>query len=367
MGFFLFYGVKLDSAAKSVTQLKDTISVATIIFGIVLAGSRFLTATDASAQEFLRSRPDPLGALVRHVERLLRLLRRPVAILVDDIDRCDTVAVVRVLEGIHTVFGTLPIAFVVAGDGRWVARAFEKTYDDTAPRAVDPTFARPLGTLFLEKFFQFSAVIPDMPETFKSRFWRSLLRTQAAATVSDSGQAAARVNSLQTEEDILAAVAAVDPRTEPARAQALRDAAMRRLAEPDLIENPSQHILEFFEDAVEANPRAMKRQVMAYGMARACDLASFRNTPQLLLATWSVLCMRWPVLADWLRENPDRLSKLNADEATDAGAPEAERPLLALMRRIELRNLLSRLDAASMRRMTGQSGGAPTKDELPTL
>jgi hypothetical protein len=368
VGLLFLYGFRPDpteatngTAAKAVTQLKDTLSVASIVFGIVLAGSRFLAATDASAQEFLRSRPDPLGALVRHVEHLLRLLRHPVAILVDDIDRCDIVAVVRVLEGIHTVFGTLPIVFVIAGDGRWIARAFEKTYADTAPQGVDLAYARarPLGALFLEKIFQFSASVPEMPETFKSRFWRSLLRTQTSAAICDPDEAAAHVGSLQTEEDILAAVAAVDPRTEPARAQALRDAAMRRLAQPDLIENPSQHVLEFFEDAVEANPRAMKRQVMAYGMARACDLASFRNTPQLLLAAWSLLCMRWPTLADWLRENPDRVLQLNPDEGADAKVPEAERPLLTLMRRVEVRSLLSRLDSAGLRRVTGQIGEAP--------
>ena len=129
---------------------------------------------------------------------------------------------------------------------------------------------------------------------------------------------------------------------------------MRRLAQPDLIENPSRHVLEFFEDAVEANPRAMKRQVMAYGMARACDLASFRNTPQVLLAAWSLLCMRWPALADWLRENPDRVLQLNPDEVADSKVPEAERPLLSLMRRVEVRALLSRLDGAGLRRVTGQ-------------
>jgi len=113
---------------------------------------RFLAAADASAQEFLRSRRDPLGALVRYLERLLRSLKRPVVVLVDDIDRCDPVAVVRLLEGIHTVFGTLPIVFVVAGDGRWVAKAFEKTYAENAPRSVNAMASRPLGALFLEKY-----------------------------------------------------------------------------------------------------------------------------------------------------------------------------------------------------------------------
>ncbi len=364
VGLLLLYGFGSDAVAagaatKSITQFKDALSVATIVFGVVLAGSRFLAAADASAQEFLRSRPDPLGALVRHVAYLLHLIQRPVAVLVDDMDRCDTTAVVRLLEGIHTVFGTLPIVFVAAGDGRWVARAFEKTYADNAPHSANPASGRPLGALFLEKIFQLSAVVPDMPQAFKSRFWRSLLGTQAAGPAVDGGEAAARIGSLRTEEDILAAVAAVDPRSEPAKAQALRDAAMRRLAQPDLIENPSRHVLEFFEGAVEANPRAMKRQVMAYGMARASDLASFRNTPQPLLAAWSVLCMRWPSLADWLREDPDRVSYRDPDEVADAKLSEVERPFPVLMRTAEVHSLVSRLDATALRRATGQGEEEP--------
>lgn len=303
VGLLLLYGLKSETAAtvlgadtEPIAQLKDTLSVATIVFGVVLAGSRFLTAADASAQEFLRSRPDPLGV----------------------VDRCDAAAVV--LEGIHTVFGTLPIVFVAAGDGRWVARAFEKTYADNAPSSPGSAFGRPLGALFLEKVFQVSAVVPDMPEALKSRFWRSLLRTQEAKSVVDKREAAG-IENLHTEEDILAAIVAVDPRTELARAQALRDAAIRRFAQPDLIENPSRHVLEFFESAVEANPRAMKRQVMAYGMARACDLASFRNTPQRMLAAWSVLCMRWPALADWLREDPNRISHRDTRDAYSTKIP----------------------------------------------
>jgi hypothetical protein len=260
------------------------------------------------------------------------------------------------LEGIHTVFGTLPIVFVIAGDGRWIARAFEKTYEDAAPRTLESAWGRPLGRLFLEKIFQFSAVVPDMPETFKSGFWRSLLRTQSTEPDSEANDAAAQIGKLQTEEDILVAVAAVDPRSEPTRAQALRDAAIRRLAQPDLIEKPSEHVLELFEDAVEANPRAMKRQVMAYGMARASDLASFRNTPQHVLAAWSLLCVRWPALAEWLREDPDRISRQHLKETDRTDVPEAERPSLALMRRAEVRIVLSRLDTVALRRLTGQNG-----------
>jgi KAP family P-loop domain len=340
---------------RNISQLKDILSIATIIFGAVIAASRFITATDATAQEFLKSRPDPVGALVRHTEFLLRTLGQPVAILVDDMDRCDAAAVVRVLEGIHTVFGTLQIVFVIAGDGRWIARAFEKTYADNSPNIGKTTFARPLGALFLEKIFQLSAVVPDMPQAIKNRYWRELLKLPAASPEAGADEEAKHISTLRTEEEILATVASVDPLLEPARAQALREAAMRRLVQPDLIENPSRHVLEIFGRAIEANPRAMKRQVMAYGMARACDLASFRNTPQQLLAAWSVLCMRWPTLADWIREKPDRIAMQyvdpeNADEAQDSKA------FLAMMRQPEVRTVLDELrDVQALHRLLGRA------------
>jgi hypothetical protein len=351
----LLFLLNFSRTTSSLTQLKDTLSVATIVFGAVLAGSRFLTAADASAQEFLRSRPDPLGALVRHVGRLLNLLGRPVAILVDDIDRCDAVAVVRLLEGIHTVFGTIPIVFVTAGDGRWISRAFEKTYAEIVPQSLSSSSGRPLGALFLEKIFQFSAQVPDMPSALRKQFWINLLlRTDARKSVADT-EATQQIGALRSEQDILAAVAAVDPNKDLAKASALRDAAVRRLAEPDMIEKASKHVLQEFETLVESNPRAMKRQVMAYGMARASDLASFRNTPQTVLAAWSILSLRWPVLAGWLQENPDRISYATADEAGDINVADAERPLLSLMRSDDVGALLSRFDAAALRSLSGKT------------
>jgi hypothetical protein len=341
------------AAPQMLGRLKDIFSIATIIFGGVLAASRFLTATDATAKDFLRSRLDPVGALVRHMKFLLRTLGQPVAILVDDMDRCDADAVVRVLEGIHTVFGTLSIVFVVAGDGRWIARAFEKTYADNAPSPDRTALGRPLGSLFLEKIFQFSAVVPDMPQAIKARYWRELLNMSTASEVEDTAEDVRRIGRLRTEEEVLAIVAEVDPSKAPAKAQALREAAMHRLAQPDLIEKPSQHVLEVFGAIVEANPRAMKRQVMAYGMARACDLASYRNTPQRALAAWSVVCMRWPTLADWLREEPGRIANGSAGPG-EADEGQDGKVFRAVMRQPEVKELLSELDTKTFRALLGK-------------
>jgi hypothetical protein len=243
-------------------------------------------ASDTTAQEYLKSRPDPIGELAAHLKEVFKDIDQKIAIFVDDIDRCEVAAVVKALEGIHIVFTAIPVVFVVAGDGRWIERAFEKTYGEAAPTAAKASVGQTVGGLFIEKLFQISATVPRMPQPMKEAFWKQLLGIgdPASSQRPHDGQLS-EISGLMSEEDILEAVSAVDVRLDPKRALKLREDEMRRLVAPDLIEGPTQHVLEVLRDSIEANPRAMKRHVMAYGMARATDLASFRNTPQETLAT----------------------------------------------------------------------------------
>jgi len=353
-----------DATLKSVAAAaKDLLSVVAAVFGIVLAASRFATASDTTAQEFIKSRPDPLGALTDHLAKIFSSLERNVAILVDDIDRCNASTVVTTLDGIHTIFTTLPIVFVVAGDGRWIERAFEKAYGDFAPSR--PPGGQTLGGLFLEKIFQISASIPHMPEWIKNAFWKQLLRTGASAPTDANPTELSEIAQLSDEENILAAVQAVDARQDPEKALRLREAAMRRLSAPDLIENPTGHVLEVFRDSVESNPRAMKRHIMAYGMARATDLASFRNTPQSVLATLSVLTLRWPVLARWLAENPRRLLLASSSGANEFDAEREDRVLVDLMRSGPVVRLLRHADRDDLERAIASDADAPISGVRP--
>jgi energy-coupling factor transporter ATP-binding protein EcfA2 len=196
--------------------LKEVLSAAGVVFGAALAIFNFLTATDASARAFLRSRPDPVSKLVEHIQSLLQLIGRPVAIMVDDIDRCEPTSVVRLLEGIHTVFGDLPIVFVVAGDGRWIGRAFEKAYAD-ASAARPNSAAKPLGSLFLEKLFQFSAAVPEIPDSVRRRFWKQLLQLHDRSTPG-TGEPPPDFANLKSEEAILLALGEAET-TEPSAAR----------------------------------------------------------------------------------------------------------------------------------------------------
>src|SRR4051794_26023185 len=97
-------------------------------------------------------------------------------------------------------------------------------------------------------------------------------------------------------------------------------------------------------------------------MARATDLASFRTTEQPFLAAWSVMCQRWPALADWLRDDPDRIAFIDPQAANGTSLSSADQTYLELSRSEEVSRLVSgtaapglvRIDAAAVRRVIGR-------------
>jgi hypothetical protein len=85
----------------------------------------------------------------------------PLAVLIDDLDRCDKDYVVQLLEGIQTIFIRAPVTYVAAADRRWIEASFEERYEPFVQHLSEP--ARGLGYLFLEKAFQLSTTLPRIP------------------------------------------------------------------------------------------------------------------------------------------------------------------------------------------------------------
>jgi hypothetical protein len=62
------------------------------------------------------------------------------------------------------------------------------------------------------------------------------------------------------------------------------------------------HLLEDYSDLLDPNPRAAKRFLMAYSVNFASRLAEGGDFDSQTLALWTLLAIRWPALADWVRE-----------------------------------------------------------------
>jgi hypothetical protein len=181
-------------------------ALALTLWGSAVAFGRTLFRGSAQAAEsFVRSSEDPMRQVARHFRRLVDSLGRQLVVFVDDIDRCDADFVIRLLEGIQTLFQHPKVVLVVAGDRRWLNACFEKTYAHFVEDVAEP--GRGLGTLFLEKAFQLSVGLPQLSEHQQREYWDYLLRSAPESVAETQAQARSeaktRLDAARTERQVI--------------------------------------------------------------------------------------------------------------------------------------------------------------------
>jgi hypothetical protein len=344
-------------------------------WGVISTAGRSLAFGSArAAQTYTDLKSDPLGPIVRLFQRLTGRIGRPIAVFIDDLDRCDGKYVVELLEGIQTLFRTAPVTYVVAADRKWICASFQQGYKDFGDDIGEA--GRPLGYLFLDKLFQVSASVPRPAPQVQRAYWATLLR---AAGTTDAGaleerrrqaeqQAQREVRDLKTTEELQAFVqAAADPVQEEGR----RAVAAQRITTPEAQRETQKHLLEGFADLLEPNPRSMKRLVNAYGLHQATHFLEHRHVAPNALARWTIIELRWPLLADHLSSHPESLAALGTD---GDGVPAALKPLFrdpevtavlhggagATLDEPTLRQIVGSVDA----RQAGEPAAAAASDSL---
>ena len=291
----------------------SAITLAATLLGIASATGRWLAiGTAEGANRFLRRAHDPLGVYRRRFSWLVRSSDHPITVFIDDLDRCRPEYVIELLEGIQTLFVDEPVAYVVAADRNWLCRSFAHGYSEFEETVGD--LARPIGFLFLEKTFQISTEIPPLTSRDRERYWSTLLRGGEADGVPDPGPAAKPATDAfadtTTQGDVEDRIGALI--SSGIDGEEVLAAAMRRLNAPDMQEQLDKLLAEF-APLIENNPRSMKRLMNAYGierdrLLRDGRLLSKQERRQLVLLT--ILRLRWPLLADHLRECPGDASFL---------------------------------------------------------
>jgi hypothetical protein len=307
------------------------------IWGVARSAGRWLLTTSArGARVYMEHARDPLQTMKDHFGQLVRWLRPyPLAIIIDDLDRCKPAFAVECLEGIQTLFRDVPAAYVVAADREWLAGSYASDYAALAGAFDEP--GRPLGYLFLEKTFQLTVQIPAMSAETRDAYWRRLIRP--AADVADPGAleaarkaAGAVFAGFQTEEEVRDELAR-DPGATPAEQRARLEAAAIQLASPKL-EHAAEHVLHPFRPLLDPNPRAMKRLVNAYGLARGIELLNRRTLggdkpAQQRMALWTILNLRWPRLAEYLAAHPQAAASFDSPADAPKGLASDLLPLLS--------------------------------------
>ena len=302
----------LGNIATSADSIGKILAVIITIWGIVIAFSRsLLLGSSKAAQSYMELTHDSMNEIKKRFKMLItRLNPNKVAVFIDDIDRCQSKYVIDLLEGIQTLFRDAPVVFIVASDRKWLNACYEEIYDKLKGWVSEP--GKPLGVLFLEKAFQFSTSVPGIPMEFKDAYWKNLIQVKHSETEislsEERKMAKEMMDSAGSEGDVVRLVNSSREKSFQEQ-RAIREEAVIRLATPEIVER-TEHTLTPFAEYLKPNPRAMKRLVNAYSVNRAIATLSHIDVERDQLVLWTILSLRWPLLAEYLEKNPEKIQDI---------------------------------------------------------
>jgi len=179
--------------------------------------------------------------------------RRPVLLIVDDLDRCAAERVVRLMETIHTLLrkpakplrlglwrAQAPLIVLVLADGRWVRASFESVFEQFKGLG-SPVHG--LGAEFLQKVFDHTVIVPPLSES----------QISAMVDVSTGRRGAPSESEKRESEEAKQGDLDLVAHTEPG---ALRGEAADRLAAAPVLLPEDQIEVEIARVAKEATPEA---------------------------------------------------------------------------------------------------------------
>ena len=286
----------------------SSVGALSALFGFLLN----FTKTASDRAEALRTlHADPTAHLQDRFAKLIKEIERPVAVFIDDLDRCETQFVVDLLQSLQTAYAEVPVLYVVASDRDWIVAAYNQVYKDFKEEVSQPGL--PLGYLFVKKIFQLSVPVPDLADTEATALTRALMKKDVARKAPTVDRET-RVREI-TEQIIQGNTSgAAHIQAEAlSEGQDLSVELMEAMATPQA-QAANEHRLLDYIDLFDKNPRAVKRLINALTFRQGYVLAAAQDIPFDTIARWTVLTLRYPYAADHLSDNPDQITKLDDDK-----------------------------------------------------
>ncbi|HEX9965935.1 MAG TPA: P-loop NTPase fold protein [Allosphingosinicella sp.] len=353
-GFVLTSGLGLFAAG--LTGVSGLWALAALFTESVVPG------TNNPAERLSLGTGDPFERFRRHFHRTMADLRRPVMVVIDDLDRCTPDFVVGLVRGIQTLLRSPRVVFVILGDRDWIERAFEAHHKAMATVDVGPE--QTFGARFVEKAIQMSFILPAMSDESRLAYVRRVLLGSApgpareGAARIDAGTAEAVREVVNRETDApgsdpfdtqrIVSRALEEVGSRPA-ASVADNAALQlhveqlvgetlaiNAAGSERVEQAVAHQLEALAAHFPANPRQIKRIVNAITIYYAVALQRPGLDPdeafRTQLALWVIVMTEWPetwrLLASFpslvpILQSGDPLAAVEAEGADLPGSREA--------------------------------------------
>ena len=306
-----------DKTLKVVDYVQRILgSVGALWIAFQSVSQSFFFRSSRAASTYVETTSDPMQQLANHFKTLIENVHKSsnkrVAIFIDDLDRCQEKYVVSLLEGFQIIFRHAPVVLVVAADRNWLNASFNHVYRSLEQQIQEP--GKSLGSLFLEKVFQATAPIPQIPPPLLKLYWQSLLKK------GDESQTLKQFESLvaeelkfmatkNTEEEIVSETHSGQTGS-ALQHQARIQAAVIRLGDEKIVSHYEKHTLADLALLLRPNPRAMKRLVNAYGINRALTVLSDLQIDSKQLGLWTIFELQWPLLTEHLRKHPEDINYL---------------------------------------------------------
>lgn len=308
------------------TDLKDAAGWLLPAFGgLTLVGgavSLFLQSMtpglDPLAERLGLGRADPLERFRLHFERSMRRVRRPVLVVVDDIDRCSPEVIVDLVRGMQTILRSPRIVFLILGDREWIERAFEARNKDMGE--ISGSEEQSLGARFVEKAIQMSLLLPGLAAEAQTEYVRGLLNRRRGSRQSAEGdaeasvaaEAAAQEASVRLRERVRK-VAAEDAAA-AFNAQSLRDTALQEWqAAKDYLREAKEVLrtvwrAESAEGGPEPDEKALEDEARRLVRSVINDELAIQAVSTSL--TEAETARRLLPLAPWLPSNPRQIKRI---------------------------------------------------------
>ncbi len=331
------------------TGLVILFSGATAIWSVFAALTEsLLPGTPDAAKNYSLGSGDPLDRFRVHFDRTIRSLKRPILVVVDDIDRCEPRFVVELLRGIQTILRSPRVVFVLLGDRDWIEHAFANVH--AAMKGIEVGPEHTFGGRFVEKAIQLSLVLPDITREGRTDYVRQLLGVSDA--VSKEGTNALPENERKdVEQDLNEILSTNDPVSRDTKAATLRQAISAnealgsqireavvkqidrqmalRSASDQRVQKATQHRLVPIAPVLPANPRQIKRIINGIALfqeiARIVQQIQPESAQWCKLSLWVVIMTEWPKTWATLSTYPGLVERIRVPAATPTSAlPEAQ-------------------------------------------
>lgn len=337
-----------------------TIPVLVLIGGAPILSGLFETFTKSllpgtpdAAENYSLGAGDPLDHFRRHFARKMKQVRRPILVVVDDLDRCRPDYVVDLIRGMQTILQSERVIFILLGDRDWIEHSFAGSFKEMNEIDVGPEHS--FGGRFVEKAIQLSLMLPDIDPEVRRDYVNALIDIEhpeedddaqavraegidldalTASFVAQS-KAALRIDDIRERDTQIAAARApleaykTDPKVAAVIRQVSTQRALRSAGDKNL-DKVTKVRLAGLAGYLPANPRQIKRIINAISLWQQVALMEADMEPGgdqwQKLVRWIVIMTEWPQSWFTLSHYPDLVTLVYTPQADKTGLELPDKP-----------------------------------------